>query len=64
MIFTKQDFYSPCLLKDGLPALIIQINAQVEPYDVAAQVCGEPEARYITWDKFDRVGLLPVQVRE
>ena len=64
MQFTHEDFDQTCLLKDGKPALIIQINAQVEPFDVAAQVPGEPDARYITWDKFERVNGVVVQVRD
>lgn len=64
MIFTQQDFDKVCLLKDGKAAMIIQINGQSEPFDVAAQVPGEPDARYITWDKFERVNGTIVQVRE
>jgi len=64
MQFTDQDFDQTCLLKDGKPAMIIQINAQVKPFDVAAQVPGEADARYITWDKFERVNGVIVQVRE
>jgi len=63
MQFTDQDFNQTCLLKDGKPAMIIQINAQVQPFDVAAQVTGEPEARYITWGKFERINGVVTQVR-
>lgn len=64
MIFTAQDFDQTCLLKDGKPATIIQINGESPPFDVAAQVPGEPDARYIGWDKFERVNGIIVQVRE
>ena len=62
--FTLQDCETTCLLKDGKPAMIIQVNADTEPFDVAAQVPGEPDARYITWDKFERINGVAVQVRE
>lgn len=51
--FTQRDFNETCILIDGRVGMIIQINMQVEPFDVAVQVHGEPEARIITWDKFD-----------
>jgi len=51
--FTDRDFNETCLLIDGRTGLIIQINAQVDPFDVAVQVYGEPESRIITWDKFN-----------
>ena len=64
MEFIDSDFNTTCLLKDGKPGMIIQINAQVKPYDVAVNVPGEPEDRYLTWDKFERINGIVVQVHE
>lgn len=64
MRFTTEDLNQTCLLKDGKPATIVEINWQSEPVEVAAQVPGEDEARYIAGDKFERVRGAIVQVRE
>lgn len=60
MTFSIEDCEQTCLLKDGKVGTIIQVSA----LDVMAQVFGEPDARYITWDKFERVNGVAVQVRE
>ena len=64
MQFTDADFNQTCILQDGQLAMIIQINDQVQPPDVAVQVPGEANARYIAWNKFERVNGAIVQVRE
>ena len=63
MTFTIQDCETTCLLQGNKVALIIQVNSFTEPYDVSAQVPGEPNARVITWDKFERIEGIPVQTK-
>lgn len=62
MKFDAKDFEQTCLLKDGKAATIIQINADAQPFDVAVQVPGEPEPRYIAWENFERVNGAIVEV--
>jgi hypothetical protein len=62
MTFTGSEFDLHVVMKDGRIGIVIQINAQVDPYDVAVQVPGEANARYMAWDKLERVGGLIVEV--
>lgn len=64
MTFTQNDFEAVCMLADGQPAMIIQINSESQPFDIAAQVPGEADARYIEQDKFERVRGIITQVKQ
>ena len=57
MKFTEDDMNQVCLMSDGSSVgMIIQINSQIEPFDVAVQIPGDPESRIMGWDRFKRVG--------
>lgn len=55
MIFDLSEYNKSCILADGCFGIIIQINGEVKPFNVAVQVPGESDARYIAWESFERL---------